>query len=53
MASNLAPLSPAPPPQEPMVDIKTGQVTTTWYAYLKRLDEHLRDAERRITDLEP
>lgn len=52
MASTLAPLPPLPPPQEPIVEPRTGLATTTWYIYLKRLDEHLRDAERRITDLE-
>ena len=53
MATTLESLPPIPPPKEPMVDAKTGLVTTTWYLWLKRLGDHLRDAERRITDLEP
>lgn len=52
MASNLPPLPPIPPPREPMVDPKNGLMTTTWYLWLTRLADHLRDAERRITDLE-
>lgn len=52
MATALSPLPPIPPPLEPIVDLRTGRTTMTWYIYLKRLDEHLRDAERRITDLE-
>lgn len=53
MATNLTPLVPLPPPREPVVDPKTGLMTTTWYLYLKRLDDHIRDVERRVTDLEP
>lgn len=52
MSTNLDPLAQIPPPREPMVDMRTGLVTTNWYLWLKRLGDHMRDAERRITDLE-
>lgn len=48
MASTLRPLPPLPPPQEPMTEPRTGRITTTWYIYLKRLDEHLREIEKRL-----
>lgn len=53
MATNLTPLTPTPPPAEPIADPKTGLMTRNWYQYFKRLDDHIRDVERRITDLEP
>jgi hypothetical protein len=49
MATNLNPLPPLPPPAERVVDPKTGLMTTTWYLWFKRLDEHMREAEKRIT----
>lgn len=52
MASNLSPLPPLPAPFEPVVDQKTGRVSQSWYQYLKRLDEHLREVEARVTALE-
>jgi len=49
MASQLQPLSPLPQPQAPIVDIKTGLVNKSWYEYLKRLDQHVREIEARLT----
>lgn len=49
MAANVGPLTPIPPPQEPFVD-RNGRITRTWYLYLKRVDEHIRDIERRLDD---
>jgi hypothetical protein len=51
MASNLTPLPPLPPPAERLVDPKTGRANQNWYQYLKRLDDHLREVEQRITAL--
>lgn len=31
-----------PPPNEPMVDPKTGQLTTAWRIYLTQADDRLR-----------
>ncbi|AVA20675.1 hypothetical protein [Rhizobium sp. NXC24] len=51
MATALAPLPQLPVPTERFVDPQTGRVNQNWYQYLKRLDEHLREAEQRITAL--
>ncbi len=51
MASNLTPLPPIPTPTERIADPQTGRINQNWYQYLKRLDEHLREAEQRITAL--
>lgn len=48
MATNLLPLPPLPTPVAPMVDPKTGLVSEAWYQYLKRVDDHIRDIERRL-----
>lgn len=48
MATTLAPLPPLPPPQEPVVDQKTGLVTRTWFLYYQRLDQHVREIEQRL-----
>jgi hypothetical protein len=48
MASNVQPLPPLPTPTAPMVNPKTGLVTVAWYQYLRQLDNHMRDAERRL-----
>ncbi len=52
MATTLGPLPPLPTPAEPLVDPITGLITKTWYLWFKRLDDHIRDVERRIDDLE-
>lgn len=49
MASELQPLSPLPPPNQPLIDPKTGRADKDWYLYLKRLDQHIREVEKRIT----
>lgn len=51
MASNLTPLPQLPIPQERVVDPQTGRINPNWYLYFKRLDEHLREVEQRITAL--
>jgi hypothetical protein len=48
MASTLAPLSPFPTPQQPVVDPVTGLMTPAWYRYFKRLDDHIREIEKRL-----
>jgi len=48
MASTLGPLPPLPAPQAPMVDARSGLILQTWYLYLKRLDEHVREIEKRL-----
>ena len=48
MASTLAQLPPLPAPQGAMVDTRTGLISQTWYLYLKRLDEHVREIEKRL-----
>lgn len=49
MATNLVPLQPIPPPTVPYTDPKTGLINLAWYQYLKRVDDHIRDIERRLT----
>jgi hypothetical protein len=51
MATSLKPLPPLPTPTERLVNPQTGVINTSWYLYLKRLDEHLREVEQRITVL--
>lgn len=48
MASTLAPLRPLPPPQEPMFDPRTGQMTQNWFLYFQSLDQHTREIEKRL-----
>lgn len=48
MASALAALPPLPTPQQPLVDPRSGLVAQSWYIYLKRLDEHVREIEKRL-----
>jgi hypothetical protein len=52
MATNLQQLPPLPAPAEPLVEPKTGLINTTWYLWFKRLDDHVREIEQRIYDLE-
>lgn len=53
MASALKPLPPLPAAAEPVVDPKTGRVNVSWYLWLRALEQHVKEAESRITDLEP
>lgn len=48
MASNLNPLPPLPPPAQRLVDPSSGTMNKDWYLYFKRLDDHIRDIERRL-----
>lgn len=48
MASTLAPLTPLLQPQVPMIEPRTGLVSQLWYIYLKRLDDHVREIEKRL-----
>lgn len=48
MASTLKPLPPLPTPQQPYVDARSGLISEPWYLYLKRLDEHVREIEKRL-----
>lgn len=48
MASTIAALPPLPTPQQPLVDPRTGLLTQPWYLYLKSLDAHTREIEKRL-----
>lgn len=50
MASTLNPLPPIPPAQQPLIEAN-GRINRDWYLYFQRLDQHLREAEARITSL--
>lgn len=52
MASNLKPLPPLPAATQPVVDPRTGRVTPAWYSWLRFLEQHMRETEDRVTDLE-
>lgn len=47
MASTLQPLSPLPPPTQPLVN-PNGTMNRDWYLYLRRLDQHIREVEDRL-----
>lgn len=48
MASTIAPLRPLPVPQQLLLDSRTGRIDNDWYKYLKQLDEHIREIEKRL-----
>lgn len=48
MSTNLLPLPPLPQPTAQMVNPATGMITQPWFQYLKRVDDHIRDIERRL-----
>lgn len=48
MASALGQLPPLLAPRVPMIEPRTGLVSELWYIYLKRLDEHIREIEKRL-----
>jgi hypothetical protein len=48
MASSLNPLPPLPPPLQPVIEAN-GRMNREWYLYFQRLDQHLREAEQRLT----
>jgi hypothetical protein len=48
MASTLTPLPPLPPPIQRMTDTVTGRPNKDWYLYLQRLDQHIREIEKRL-----
>jgi|GEM_PF-1820345 len=52
MATNLRPLPPLPAAAEPVVDQRTGRINQAWYLWLRALEQHMREAESRITTLE-
>lgn len=47
MASTLQPLSPLPPPTQPLTNAN-GTMNRDWYLYFKRLDQHIREVEERL-----
>ncbi len=47
MATTLQPLSPLPPPPQPAVN-PDGRMNRDWYLYLTRLDQHIREIEKRL-----
>ena len=49
MSTNLVALPPLPPPTAQMVNPETGMISQAWFQYLKRVDDHIRDIERRLT----
>lgn len=49
MASTLQPLSPLPPPTQQAINPVNGTMNRDWYLYLTRLDQHVREIEKRLT----
>lgn len=47
MVSTLQPLTPIPPIAQPIFDT-SGRMNRDWYTYFQRLDQHLREAEKRL-----
>lgn len=47
MATALAPLSPIPPIQQRVFEAN-GTMNRDWYLYLQRLDQHIREIEKRL-----
>jgi hypothetical protein len=47
MASTLAPLTPLPPPSQRALE-PNGTFNRDWYLYLQRLDQHVREIEKRL-----
>ena len=47
MASTIAPLSPIPPTQQRVVEAN-GMMNRDWYLYFQRLDQHVREIEKRL-----
>lgn len=50
MPSTLKPLPPLPQPAEPLVDPRTGFVNTNWFIWFKRVDDHIREIEKRLEE---
>ncbi len=48
MATELKPLSPLPPPNQPVLDSSSGRMNKDWYLYFQRLDQHIREIEKRL-----
>lgn len=49
MASTLSPLPQLPVPTERIADPQTGRINQNWYQYLKALDQHIREVEKRLS----
>lgn len=47
MATALSPLPPLPPPAQP-VSNPNGTMNKDWYLYFQRLDQHVREIEKRL-----
>lgn len=47
MASNLNPLPPLPPAAQPLLE-QNGRMNRDWYLYFQRLDQHVREIEKRL-----
>lgn len=47
MASTLQPLTPIPPVLQPIIEA-SGRINRDWYTYLQRLDQHVREIEKRL-----
>jgi len=50
MASNLGPVPPIPPVQQPLINPAGGTIDKDWYLFLKSLYEHVREIETRLDD---
>lgn len=48
MASTLNPLPPLPPAAQQLADPRTGSMNRDWYLYFQRLDQHIREIEKRL-----
>jgi hypothetical protein len=47
MATTLQPLTPLPPPTQPVIN-PDGRMNRDWYLYFSRLDQHTREIEKRL-----
>jgi hypothetical protein len=48
MASTIAPLTPIPPTTQRLLE-GNGTMNRDWYLYFQRLDQHIREIEKRLT----
>lgn len=47
MVSTLSQLPPLPPPSQQVIS-QNGTMNKDWYLYFQRLDQHIREIEKRL-----